>query len=595
MKGIVAKMYELYRPFRKVVIGMFFFIMVAQGLSLVSPLLYGKIIDAIVAKKSMSLVMVFAVLSLLAYLSQNAIWYFRDKFELKYFDYEVSEHISRRTLDKVLSFSVGQHLAQHSGIKQSIINRGEDSLKQVTYDLAYKVFPLVLRLLFTVVALLYLNFLLGSVVFASISVYIGLTIFINLKMGNNLKRHNDMHLERRKMHSEILRNVEIVQLNAQEERMSNEHEGKFRELNEFGVGMWTRYTFFASLRNLIISFTRFAVIVIGVYLVYKKAYTPGYLVVFISWTSNALGQVDNVGQVHRQFMQQITDVKKYLEMMEVVPDIQVVPNPVKPKRIDGGIEFKNVSFKYPSRSFTEDDEVKSGNGNQHEALSGVSFSIEPGQQVAFVGHSGAGKSTLAHLMTRSYDPNEGQIVVDGNDLRILDLKTYREAVGTVEQDVRLFDNTLRYNIAFGLNGRSASVTDAELSDIARASCVDKFFYRLEQGFDTIIGERGIKLSGGERQRVGIARALIKDPRILIFDEATSNLDTENETLIRESIQRVSEGRTTIIIAHRLSTIKHADKIFVLEEGRLVGEGTHDQLIETCAAYRTLVDGQMVNA
>ena len=220
------------------------------------------------------------------------------------------------------------------------------------------------------------------------------------------------------------------------------------------------------------------------------------------------------------------------------------------------------------------------------------FTIEAGETVAFVGESGAGKSTVVHALIRAQDPEEGQIIIDGNDLRVLDLKRFREAIGIVNQQVSLFDHTLRYNITYGLNGRAAKVTDAELDKIAEMSCVNRFFSRLEKGYDTIIGERGVKLSGGECQRVGIARALIKNPDILIFDEATSNLDSENEALIRKSIEKASKGRTTIIIAHRFSTISNADKIIVLSKGEVAGIGTHDELMQNCEPYRRLIQNQV---
>ena len=282
-------------------------------------------------------------------------------------------------------------------------------------------------------------------------------------------------------------------------------------------------------------------------------------------------------------------------MTDIEPDVKNVKNPVKPERYEGRIEFRNVSFSYPMRKYLDDENEPAVNqeAKTFDALDGVNFTIEPGQKVAFVGHSGAGKSTIVKLLTRAYDPDGGQIVVDGNDLRVIDLKHFRENLGVVEQDVSLFDNTLRYNICFGLNGRSSTVTNTELDEVAKLSCIDKFQHRLEKGFDTIIGEKGIKLSGGERQRVGIARALIKKPEILIFDEATSHLDTENEMLIRQSIESASEGRTTILIAHRLSTIKNADKIFVLGNGKIVGEGRHEELAATCYEYQKLIQNQTV--
>jgi ATP-binding cassette subfamily B protein len=267
------------------------------------------------------------------------------------------------------------------------------------------------------------------------------------------------------------------------------------------------------------------------------------------------------------------------------------------------VQFKNVSFSYPKRRYLESDDEDeqdsfdwSGsemkNKQDTAALHSVSFSVPAGARAAIVGSSGAGKSTIVHLLLRAYDPDKGHILIDGVDICDVNLSQYRRQVGIVEQQVALFDNTLRYNICFGRNEDDPVLSDEELQRIARISRVDGFMHKLEKGFDTIIGEKGVKLSGGERQRVGIARALAKDPRILIFDEATSNLDTENEHLIQESMKDASKGRTTIVIAHRLSTVQDADQIIVLGEGKVVGIGTHKQLLRTCAQYKMLVKHQM---
>lgn len=197
---------------------------------------------------------------------------------------------------------------------------------------------------------------------------------------------------------------------------------------------------------------------------------------------------------------------------------------------------------------------------------------------------------MIQLLIRAYDPEKGKIMIDGHDLKDLSLNEYRQKLGIVPQDVALFDNTLRYNILFGAN---KEVSNKELKKAVEMARVDEFLGGMENGLDTVIGERGIKLSGGERQRVGIARALVKNPSILIFDEATSSLDVENEAIIRESIEKASKGRTTIIIAHRLSTIKDADKIIVMEKGRIVGQGTHEELLKSNETYRNMIKIQTV--
>jgi len=263
------------------------------------------------------------------------------------------------------------------------------------------------------------------------------------------------------------------------------------------------------------------------------------------------------------------------------------------RSLNGDIEFRNVSFAYPKR-LTEDEESSTETERDH-AVSDISFTIPAGSKVGFVGLSGSGKSTIINLLRRYYKPAQGDIFIDGVNMNDLNLKWFRSLVGNVEQKIDLFDRTVRENILFGLSSTDKKISPAVLEKVLIDASLSEFVEKLPAGLDTMIGEGGIKVSGGERQRIGIARALIKNPKILIFDEATSALDSHNEKLIHDSINRSSEGRTTIIVAHRLSTVIDADIIFVVDDGKIVGEGTHDTLSLTCPEYQKLIKHQMVEA
>jgi ATP-binding cassette subfamily B protein/subfamily B ATP-binding cassette protein MsbA len=238
--------------------------------------------------------------------------------------------------------------------------------------------------------------------------------------------------------------------------------------------------------------------------------------------------------------------------------------------VAGGITFSEVCFSYP--------------GANAFALQDISLDVQPGETIALVGPSGAGKTTLCNLVARFYDPTSGRVLLDQMDLRDLDVESYRALLGVVEQDVFLFDGTVAANIAYG--GRN--LADDDIQRAAEIANAHEFIRDLPKGYETVIGERGVKLSGGQRQRIAIARAVLADPRILILDEATSNLDTESERLIQASLASLMQNRTCFVIAHRLSTITSADRIVVLSGGRITETGTHDDLMATDGQYREMV-------
>ncbi len=588
MKPLALKMSEIYRPFKRPIVIMFAFLVSSQILSLVSPFLYGKVIDAIIARDEINVVMGLACLSFLVYILRDSVLaYYKDKFELNYLDFTVSEHIANTTLQKIMGFSVGQHNSQNSGLKQSIINRGQSSLQQLTQLILWRVLPMALQLTLTMMVLLYLNAALGLIVLLSMILLSAATVYINLSLDKEMGRWQDIDNDNYKLHAEILRNMELIKINSQEERMSAEYDSGLKNFAAVGRELWQKHSFYSSIRSFILSASKIAVIIVGILQVYRGDYTPGYLVFFLSLSSSAFGNLDNIREIHRSFLRFYARVKKFFELLEIEPDVKVLKKPVRLEKVQGGIEFQNVFFVYQREDQKSADEKK-------DTLLDINLKINPGEKVALVGHSGAGKSTIASLILRAHDPISGEILIDGKELKSLDLAEYLKQIGSVEQNVSLFDKTIRYNILFGLDQKRAEeITEDELKEAAEAACIDNFFYRLENGFDTVIGEKGIRLSGGERQRVGIARALIKKPKILIFDEATSSLDTKNEELIKKAIDKASKGRTTIIIAHRLSTIKDVDKIFVLDHGRLVGQGAHDELTQSCEAYRALISNQVV--
>ena len=309
-----------------------------------------------------------------------------------------------------------------------------------------------------------------------------------------------------------------------------------------------------------------AVIVAGGFFMIKGLVAPGDLVAFMLYVTTLIATIRRIIEFAEQFQRGMTGIERFLQIMDADIDIFDEPEAVEMGTPEGEITFKDVSFEYPD--------------DHNIVFTNLNLSIHKGEKLAIVGPSGGGKTTLCNLIPRFYDVTAGRITIDGQDIKSFTLKSLRRNIGIVQQDVYLFSGTVYENIAYGRPG----ATEEEVMDAAKKAGAHEFIMGLKDGYNTYVGERGVKLSGGQKQRISIARVFLKNPPIIILDEATSALDNESEFAVAKSLSRLSEGRTTLTIAHRLSSIKNSDRILVLTEEGIVEEGNHSELMELKGIY-----------
>ncbi|MCH5163290.1 MAG: ABC transporter ATP-binding protein [Clostridiales bacterium] len=463
-----------------------------------------------------------------------------------------------------------------------IMSRMTNDLFQVS-ELAHHgpedVFLSAITLVGAFILLATINIYLALIVFAFIPFFV---LFIIL-MRKNMKK---VYAETRVAQGEVNADIESAISGM---RVSRAYTASEHERQKFDVGndrfVLSRYRQFKLLgkfhatMTFFMDFLYFAVLLAGGLFFYYGIIDVGDFTAFVLYISTLITPIRTLVTIYDQIQEGATGFKRFCDVMDEQPETEN-ENALSPDSLSGDIVFDNVTFGYDS----------DGDGEKKSVIKDFSMTIPPGKTIALVGPSGGGKTTLCHLIPRFYEIDGGKITIDGIDIRDMSRYSLRKNIGIVQQDVFLFNGTVRENIAYG----NFDATDEEIIDAAKKANIHDYIMSLPEGYDTGVGERGIKLSGGQKQRISIARAFLKDPPVLILDEATSALDNATEMLIQDALYKLAEGRTMLVVAHRLSTIKNADEIIVITSNGVEERGTHEELMANGGMYKTLYEYQFKN-
>ena len=483
-------------------------------------------------------------------------------------------NLALETFQHIHQLSLRYHISRKTGALSRIVERGVKGLELLLRFILFSIGPLVLELLIIAgIMFFWFDYSYLAVIVIMIAAYVWFTLKVTEWRVKIRKFMNDQDTDANQKAIDSLFNYETVKYFSAEEREAKRYDGALKLYENAALKTAYSLAFLNFGQSLIITAGLIIVMAMAAIGVQNGYLTVGDFVMVNAYMIQITMPLNFLGTVYREIRQGLVDMSEMFDLLEQPAELVDAKSATELKLKGGHISIKNIAFGYDKK---------------RPIIKDVSLEINPGETVAIVGSSGSGKSTIGRLLFRFYDVQKGSIKIDGQDLRDITQRSLHSSIGVVPQDTVLFNDTIYYNIAYGLDNASRSMVE----NAAKDAQIHDFIMSLPEGYETTVGERGLKLSGGEKQRVGIARTLLKNPPILLLDEATSALDTETEKEIRHALNNASEGRSVLTIAHRLSTIAHADRIIVLEKGSIIEMGNHENLLLKKGRYYSLWTKQL---